>query len=189
MSYGFVDELLNGAKAHRRIDHRDTTLHRRDIGPDDFFVVARFAHALVKVKMAVQGVKDKIPQVLDMGETELTLPVWAKNEEGWHQAGFKQVKRDALCITTPMMRAIVRYLGIREGAFVQTLFRLSMLSSGQGNGDKRIFRHTCTGMLFDPATRQKLGFSEVTKEGFIVDRKRIDEWIAKVPKKKGSNRD
>ncbi|TSK08543.1 MAG: hypothetical protein FPO08_04345 [Geobacter sp.] len=189
MGYGFVDGLLNGTEQQRRTDRRNTTLHRRDIEAYDFFVVARFAHALVKVKMAVHGVKDKIPQVLDMGGTELTLPVWSKNGQGWYGAGFKQVKRDALCVSTSMMRAIVRYLGIREGAIVQTLFRLSMLSSSQGNGDKRIFRQTCTGVLFDPATRQKLGFSEVTKEGFIVDRKRIEEWIAKAPKKEGSNRD
>jgi hypothetical protein len=196
MGYEFVDDLLRlttpekpEVVKRKNIGHRRTTLHRRDVEHMDFYVVARFIHALIKVRVEVkvdEKTSLRIPQVLEVGVVEMCLPVWHKTGEGWQFSEYKTFAREGLGLTVAMMRAIVNYLGIRESAIVNALQSLSMISSSIGpDGEKRQYRQMCIGNLINPSDGQRLSFPEMELEGFILDRKRVQEWIDKDLQKRG----
>ena len=182
-------------KKERKIFRQQSpTLHRRDVTHVDFFVMARFIHALITVKAAVEvgtgqnsPVTTRMPLVTDMGKQILNLPVWRKTGAIWQQEGYKPFEKDAIAIAVPMMHAIVRYLGIRESAIVNALFNFSMISVDMltGNEGKRSFRQRFRGKLINPRDGQPLNIQCETIVGietmsaFILEKKRVNEWIQK----------
>jgi len=167
------------AQPPKKTEKRFDTLHRRDINSMDFYHVGRFIHALKKVR-----VKDKmgIPQVIAMGEQELRLPVWYKSGDGWKLSSFRNFNREAVGITVAMMRAIERYLGIRECILIEALFNLSMISVERTTGTtgKRRYRQSCSGRLINPVDGTPFRYNPVEGiEAFVLDWKRVKEWIDK----------
>lgn len=169
------------------------TLHRRDVPHIDFFVVARFVHALITVKAAVMvragqddPVETRLPLVTDMGKQVLHLPVWRKVGSEWQQAGYQYFEREGMAVAVPMMHGVVRYLGIRESAIINALFSLSMISVEMVTGieGKRFFRQQFRGRLINPRDGQPLSvpldsIDVGTMSAFILDKQRVNEWIKK----------
>ena len=182
-------------KKQRQIYRQQSpTLHRRDVSHIDFFVTARFVHALISVKAAVEvkngsgePVRTRLPLVADMGQQGLNLPVWRKVGDEWQLAGYKFIERDAIAVAVPMMRAIVRYLGIRESAIVNALINLSMISVDivTGKEGQRTLRQKFRGKLINPRDGQLLNVRPETVVGidamsaFVLDKNRVNEWIRK----------
>lgn len=187
MPYDLVPEILRLPKPEepkrKRIEQRRTTLHRRDLEHIDFYVIARFVHGLITVRTET-AIDDKttmrIPQVLDLGNRILYLPEWEKTGKGWVFAELGEHVKPAICVSTHMMRAIGRYVGLRESAMVNALYKLSMVSVIGFNGEGRPrYRQRCKGRFINPADGQKLNFAERELEGFVLDGKRVREWIDK----------
>jgi hypothetical protein len=193
MGYGYVDELLNDFKSEKpdgstpenprekKTKHRNTTLHRRDLEHSVFYAAARFFYGMTKVRARVDWTTLRIPQVLELGEIELSLPVWHKTGAGWEFSEYKKFNKEALGVTMAMMRAIGRYLDMRESDILNALHLLSIISVTIGPDGRKRYRHACSGRLINPVDGQLLNFPEFKHlECFVLDRKRADEWIQKV---------
>ena len=182
---------------------RNPTLHRRDVDHVDFYVLARFIHALTKVGVrvnVVDGAKSFVswmPLVGDLGVQDLRLPVWQKTGELWQHQGYQHFKKEAVCVAKPMMRAIANYLGMCESAIVTALFRLSFLSVDiptEDTGNRRV-RQKFTGRLINPVDSRPLSLQPekipalATMEGFILDKQRVVEWVEKDLAKRGQQTD
>lgn len=170
------------------------TLHRRDVSHLDFYVVARFIHALMTVKAAVavvngtgSPVRTRLPLVADLGRQELNLPVWRKVGNDWQAAGYQLFEKEALALAVPMMHCIVRYLGVKESAIIGALYNLSMIAvaiSAHSDG-QRYFRQRFRGRLINPRDGQPVNVQPETIVGvetmsaFILDKSRVNEWIRK----------
>lgn len=160
------------------------TLHKRDVTLEEYFVVARFAFALTRV--TVPGAY-RIPQVLDLGNRDLHLPEWYKTGEGWKVDNYKARNKEALGIPVAMMRAISRKLGISESMILKALHSLSMISVDLytiAEGPRR-YRQLFSGKLINPVDGNPLNFAPFKDvEGFVLDKKRVNEWIKKDLKKR-----
>lgn len=170
------------------------TLHRRDVSYREFYVVARFIQALMTVKVAVtiasttdSPVKTRLPLVADLGLQGLNLPVWRKVGTEWQLTGYKYFEKEAIAVAVPMMRCIVRYLGIKESAIISFLYNLSMIPVvvPTGKEGQRYLRQPFRGKLINPRDGQPLNVSPETIVGldtmsaFILDKQRVNEWIRK----------
>lgn len=186
MGYGFVDELLRMPPVHQgtvvKERHR-TTLHNRSVTKEELYIVARFIHGLTRVVVP----KYQIPRVLELGVVVLRLPIWSKEGDGWHHAGYEFFKREALGVTVEMMRAIERYTGITESSMLAALHSLSMIAVLQPLVDEtpRQYRHRVSGNLINPSDGTSMLWDPVDDAMcFVLDKKRVFEWIKKEKEKK-----
>jgi hypothetical protein len=186
MGHTLVEGILKQPPVHQGTilkEKRYTTLHNRGATDSEFYIVARFIHGLTHVIAP----EYKIPLVLDLGRRELRLPVWSKDGEGWHRAGYEFFREEALGIMVPMMRAIERYTGIAESSTLNSLHSFSMVAVAPCliAGTPRQYRQPMSGRLINPADGRPLNYKQVENvQGFILVKKRVVEWVEKERKKR-----
>lgn len=166
-----------------------TTLHKRGATNEEFYIVARFIFALMHIKVP----KYKIPLLLDIGTKDLRLPVWRKTGSGWQLAEYKVFSKEAYGLPVPMMRAISRKLSIGENHILEALHSLSMISVDMfisAVEGPRHYRQVFGGRLVNPIDCQPLNYQPVQNiTGFILDKKRVQEWIQKELKKRAERQE
>jgi len=144
-----------------------TTLHRHDIDHKDFKLLAQFCHALKKLEDC-----NGLALYLELGTTELTLPVWYQSGTGWQLSRYKAFAKEAIGIETQEFRRICRYLKVNEAHLVDVLFRFSMLAvaPGQKHTESRKFRQSFAGK------RKGAWFDDeaATSFGFVLEQRRAE---------------
>jgi hypothetical protein len=109
----------------------------------------------------------------DLGEVEMTLPVWYMAGDGWTLSGYKVFSKAAIGLETYEFRRVCKYLRVREHELINLLFRLSMLSVVQGQqiSEKRQLRQQFKGRRKGEfADNSPLG----TAFGFVIERRRSE---------------
>jgi len=94
---------------------------------DDFSLLARFCHALANLTDF-----NGIPLYWELGEVEMTLPVWSLADSGWTLAKYKLFTHEAIGLEMAAFRRLCRYLRVHEHVLIDLLFRLSMLAVAPG---------------------------------------------------------
>lgn len=185
----FILSLPEPAPVQQNIKQkRFTTLHNRGVSNGELYIAARFTVALTKVIVP----EYKIPLLLDLGTQNIRLPVWHKDGSGWHLADYETFSREAFGLPVAMMRAISRKLNIGENDILSALHTLSMVTVDVLTNAKegpRQYRQTFGGRLVNPVDGQPLSLKPVQNvEGFMLDKKRVNEWIQKELQKRGQCR-
>lgn len=184
-----TDEILSMPVTAPRCQIKEkhyTTLHKREVTKEEFYIVARFIFALTHVIVPLY----KMPLLLDIGITDLRLPVWRKTGDGWKLADYQVFSKEAFGLPVPMMRAISRKLSIGENLILDALHSLSMISvdmlTSATEGPRR-YRQTFGGKFVNPSDCQPLSVKPIQNvEGFVLDKQRVQERIKKDLQKRGT---
>jgi hypothetical protein len=186
----FIRSLPESTPVQNNIKQRRfTTMHNRGVTPGEFYIAARFTVALIGVIVP----EYKFPLLLDLGTKDIRLPVWYKDgSNGWQLADYKTFSKEAFGLPVAMMRAISRKMSIGENQILSALHSLSMISVDVLTNAKegpRHYRQTFSGRLVNPVDGQAFNLKPVQNvEGFILDKKRVNEWIQKELQKRGQCR-
>lgn len=141
------------------------TIHRRDINPGDFRILAKFCGAMNKLS------QDNAELLYYLGEVLMFLPVWYKSAGDWRLSKYKGFKNEAIGIATADFRRICRYMDMKEPVVINTLFRMSIVAVAgwQSTLDKPRFRQDFAGVPYS-----MLEGDVVCYEGFVLEMRRCE---------------
>lgn len=141
---------------------------RTDLKPADFFLLSRFAYALNVLRQ-----KNGYCITWQLGEQELRLPLWKKNEKDiWEFHKLKDFRIEAVAIKSRDFRRVCKYLKVVESQLLGLLFKAGVLAVNfnvDSDETRRIY--LCQFSAVDPLS---VTGASIYSKGYILVRERAE---------------